>query len=271
MSTYSRVRASGFGNGRPYQPSTTCGPLTPRPRIIRPPVRWSRVSVCIAADVGVRPESWTMAVPSRTLRGPAAPPGQGRERVRAPCLGREDRVEARPPRRRRRARRHPPGVGRPSTPAAVRASSVSLVSAIEHVLVSSHGANIASTGHGRLRLHQIDGSGPRSLPHRTARRRPRRRPHLRREGDGAAAGVRPGHAPAARGLRRGLPHRDGHVVVVGARAGRRPAARPSVRVRPGHPRRRRHPAAARAGRRLARRGRDRDAGPGALGRRSGPA
>ena len=67
MSTYSRVRASGFGNGRPYQPSTTCGPLTPSPRIIRPPVRWSRVSVCMAADVGVRPDSWTMAVPSLTF------------------------------------------------------------------------------------------------------------------------------------------------------------------------------------------------------------
>ena len=34
---YSRVRASGLANGWPYQPSTTCGPDTPRPRISRPP------------------------------------------------------------------------------------------------------------------------------------------------------------------------------------------------------------------------------------------
>ena len=36
---YSRVRASGLANGIPYQPSTTCGPDTPRPRMKRPPER----------------------------------------------------------------------------------------------------------------------------------------------------------------------------------------------------------------------------------------
>ncbi len=33
---HSRVRSSGFVNGCPYQPSTTCGPDTPTPRISRP-------------------------------------------------------------------------------------------------------------------------------------------------------------------------------------------------------------------------------------------
>ena len=66
MSTTSRVRANGLPNGWPYQPSTTCGPLTPMPRITRPPDRWSSVSACIAIDVGERPLIWTIEVPSRT-------------------------------------------------------------------------------------------------------------------------------------------------------------------------------------------------------------
>ena len=66
MSTTSRVRASGLANGWPYQPSTTCGPLTPMPSTTRPPVRWSRVSACIAMEVGVRPDICTIEVPSRT-------------------------------------------------------------------------------------------------------------------------------------------------------------------------------------------------------------
>src|SRR5947199_160327 len=48
--TYSRVRASGFGNGCPYQPSTTCGPDTPRPRINLPPERWSMVAAVMGAS-----------------------------------------------------------------------------------------------------------------------------------------------------------------------------------------------------------------------------
>lgn len=64
-STYSRVAVSGlFGNGRPYQSSTTRGPDSPRPSIIRPPERWSRVSACIAVAVGVRAAICATAVPS---------------------------------------------------------------------------------------------------------------------------------------------------------------------------------------------------------------
>ena len=66
MSTYSRVRASGLAYSWLYQPSTTCGPLTPRPRMKRPPVRWSSVMAVIAVDAGVRAEIWVMAVPSCT-------------------------------------------------------------------------------------------------------------------------------------------------------------------------------------------------------------
>ena len=65
MSMYSRVRASGWLNGAPYQPSTTCGPDTPRPRIMRPPERWSSVIAAIAVAVGVRADNWQTPVPSR--------------------------------------------------------------------------------------------------------------------------------------------------------------------------------------------------------------
>ena len=61
---YSRIRASGLANGWPYQPSTTCGPDTPRPRISRPPERWSSVIAAIAVAAGVRAEICTIAVPS---------------------------------------------------------------------------------------------------------------------------------------------------------------------------------------------------------------
>jgi hypothetical protein len=66
MSTTSRVRAKGFENGWPYQPSTTCGPLTPMPRMTRPWDRWSSVRACMAMLVGLRPDICTMLVPSRT-------------------------------------------------------------------------------------------------------------------------------------------------------------------------------------------------------------
>ena len=61
---YSRVRASGFGKGCPYHPSTTCGPETPSPRISRPPERWSIVIAVMATQAGVRAEICTMPVPS---------------------------------------------------------------------------------------------------------------------------------------------------------------------------------------------------------------
>ena len=64
---YSRVRASGFANGIPYQPSTTCGPETPIPRITRPPDRWSSVIAAIAAAAGWRADICMIPVPSRTF------------------------------------------------------------------------------------------------------------------------------------------------------------------------------------------------------------
>ena len=64
MSTYSRVRSSGFGYGWPYQPSTTCGPEAPKPRMKRPPLRRSRVMAAMASAVGVRAGIWQMPVPS---------------------------------------------------------------------------------------------------------------------------------------------------------------------------------------------------------------
>lgn len=72
ISTYSRVRASGPGNGMPYQPSTTCGPEAPMPRSSRPPVRWSRVIAVIAVAAGVLAEICATEVPSlmREVRAP---------------------------------------------------------------------------------------------------------------------------------------------------------------------------------------------------------
>ena len=69
---YSRVRASGLANGRPYQPSTTCGPDTPSPSTNRPPERWSIVIAAMAVAAGWRADSWTIAVPSliRSVRAP---------------------------------------------------------------------------------------------------------------------------------------------------------------------------------------------------------
>jgi hypothetical protein len=61
---YSRVRASGFANGIPYQPSTTCGPETPSPRMNLPFERRSIVIAAIAVAAGWRADIWTIAVPS---------------------------------------------------------------------------------------------------------------------------------------------------------------------------------------------------------------
>ena len=91
---YSRVRASGLANGWPYQPSTTCGPETPSPRMKRPPERWSMVIAAIAVAAGVRADSCTIAVPRRSRSVARAPPGQRRQHVRAVGLGGPHRVEA---------------------------------------------------------------------------------------------------------------------------------------------------------------------------------
>ena len=62
---YARVRASGLSKGAPYQPSTTCGPDTPRPSTNRPPDRWSSVIAAIAIAVGARADSCARFVPRR--------------------------------------------------------------------------------------------------------------------------------------------------------------------------------------------------------------
>ena len=64
---YSRVRASGFENGIPYQPSTTCGPEAPMPKMKRPPERWSSDIAAIAVAAGWRADSCTIPVPRRTF------------------------------------------------------------------------------------------------------------------------------------------------------------------------------------------------------------
>ncbi len=67
MSMYSRVRASGFSKGWPYQPSTTWGPLTPSPQMTRPSERCWSVFMAMAVAVGVRADSWMMLWPSLML------------------------------------------------------------------------------------------------------------------------------------------------------------------------------------------------------------
>ena len=91
---YSRIRASGLANGWPYQPSTTCGPETPRPRITRP-----------AAEVvqghrrhrGGRRGAGGDLDDRRAQLDPLGrrpPPGQRHQRVGPVGLGGPDRVKA---------------------------------------------------------------------------------------------------------------------------------------------------------------------------------
>jgi len=65
MSRYSFSRVSGRANGVPCRPSTTWGPLTPRPRTNRSPDIAARVSAVIAVIGGTRALIWAMLVPSR--------------------------------------------------------------------------------------------------------------------------------------------------------------------------------------------------------------
>jgi hypothetical protein len=67
ISTYSRILTNGLPYGSPYQPSTTWGPDAPRPRMNRPPLRWSSVSAAIAVAAGVLAASCRIEVPSLTL------------------------------------------------------------------------------------------------------------------------------------------------------------------------------------------------------------
>ena len=65
MSTVSRIRVKGARNGRPCKPSTTCGPLTPRPRMKRSPEMAAIVSAVMAVMLGVRALICMMPVPRR--------------------------------------------------------------------------------------------------------------------------------------------------------------------------------------------------------------
>ena len=64
ISMYSFVRVSGLPYGMPCQPSATWGPDGPRPRMKRPPERWSRVIAVMAAIAGVRAGICMIAVPA---------------------------------------------------------------------------------------------------------------------------------------------------------------------------------------------------------------
>ena len=72
ISIVSRVRCTGRSNGTPCQPSITCGPLAPIPRIIRPSDNvWTPWAV-IASIAGVRAPSWAIPVASRSRSVTAA-------------------------------------------------------------------------------------------------------------------------------------------------------------------------------------------------------
>ena len=72
ISIVSRVRCTGRSNGTPCQPSITCGPLAPIPRISRPSdTAWTPCAV-IASIAGVRAPSWAMPVASRSRSVTAA-------------------------------------------------------------------------------------------------------------------------------------------------------------------------------------------------------
>src|SRR5271156_4474160 len=91
---YSRVRCSGLPYETPCQPSTTCGPDGPIPRMKRPPESASSVIAVIAVIAGVRPGICMIAVPSRIFFGQRADPRQRRDRVGAVGLCGPRRVEA---------------------------------------------------------------------------------------------------------------------------------------------------------------------------------
>ena len=143
-----------------------------------------------------------------------------------------------------------------------------LAEIVERVLLSDHDPNSVSTGHRSVRLHPIDRSGPRPLPHGAARRRAGCRAYVGRARRAAAPGVRPRHPRSHHRLRRGRAHGDRDLVELGLRARRRPTLRPAVRLRSRDPRRHRCSVPARPRRRLPRRRQHRHASPGPLGRRT---
>ena len=60
---YSRVRPQGFAYSTPYQPSETCGPDGPKPKMKRPPESASIVAPAIAAAAGGRAGTCMIAAP----------------------------------------------------------------------------------------------------------------------------------------------------------------------------------------------------------------
>jgi len=65
IDTYSRVRASGFPQAWPCQPSATCGPEVPRPSSTRPPERRSSVATVVAVAAGERAGICMIPLPTR--------------------------------------------------------------------------------------------------------------------------------------------------------------------------------------------------------------
>ena len=63
--TYSRVRCSCLAKRCPCQPSATCGPEEPMPRIMRPSESWSIVAAVIAVIAAERAGIWKMPEPRR--------------------------------------------------------------------------------------------------------------------------------------------------------------------------------------------------------------
>lgn len=64
---YSRVRCSCLAKRTPCQPSDTCGPELPSPRIMRPSDTRSIVAAVIAVIAALRPGIWKTPAPSRIL------------------------------------------------------------------------------------------------------------------------------------------------------------------------------------------------------------
>ena len=57
------MRGIGFSYGTPWNPSITCGPEAPRPRMNRPPDTKSRPAAVCAMQVAVRENTFIIAEP----------------------------------------------------------------------------------------------------------------------------------------------------------------------------------------------------------------
>ena len=94
ISIVSRVRCTGRSNRTPCQPSITCGPLVPIPRINRPSETCCTPCAVIASIAGVRAPSWAIPVARRSRSVTDGDRRQRRERVERPVLGHPHRVHA---------------------------------------------------------------------------------------------------------------------------------------------------------------------------------